>query len=65
VTGRLIIRVQWRHRHWGPTTSTKSRTFTREADAHRFAAKIRGNGGVAFISTASRGPWIVANEVAP
>jgi len=60
-----IHRVQYRAGAWLPTTSTRSRTFAREGDAWRFAAKIHSRGGVAIVAVAERSPWLVAEEKPP
>jgi hypothetical protein len=54
-------RVRWRSSRWGPSTSSKSRLFSRVTDAERFAAKLRAQDDDLDIALEKRlvyaGPW--------
>ena len=55
-------RVRWRAPWWSATSSTRSRTFTRHADAVRFFDKCQRAGHTAEMSRAVRSPWRVTRD---
>ncbi len=57
-TGVPTHRVTWSAAWWQPSTPAKSRSFTRAADARRFATRKYADGYEVAFDVADRTPWV-------